>query len=121
MKEENPAGITLPRRSAMLKQLLDLWYVRLEVVAETEESLQQARTLLILDQAGRIPYLQYNTQTEQLELEIKTDRDPLELKAALESIKEGQELCGETSCRVTHVVPPQLAHRVFEQHANAGP
>ena len=74
----------------MLKQLLDLWYVRLEVVAETEESRQQARTILILDQAGRIPYLQYNRQAEQLE--IKTDRDPLELKAALESIKELQVL-----------------------------
>ncbi|CAE7306756.1 unnamed protein product [Symbiodinium microadriaticum] len=84
---ETGKGADKFRRSAMLKQLLDLWYVRLEVVAETEESLQQARTLLILDQAGRIPYLQYNTQTEQLELEIKTDRDPLELKAALESIK----------------------------------
>ncbi|CAE7873293.1 Ano10 [Symbiodinium necroappetens] len=90
MKEENPTGLTLPRRSAMLKQLLDLWYVRLEVVAETEESLRQARTMLILDQAGRIPYLQYNRQTEQLE--IKTDRDPMELKAALECIKELQDL-----------------------------
>ena len=60
----------------MLKQLLDLWYVRLEVVAETEASRQQARTMLILDQAGRIPYLQHNRQAEQLE--IKTDRDPLD-------------------------------------------
>ena len=74
MKEENPTGLTLPRRAAMLKQLLDLWYILLEVVAETEESLSQAKNMLILNQAGQVPYLQYNRQTEQLE--IKPDREP---------------------------------------------
>ncbi|CAE7941755.1 Rptn, partial [Symbiodinium sp. KB8] len=53
MKEDNPTGLTLPRRAAMLKQLLDLWFIRLEVVAETEESLSQAKNMLILNQAGQ--------------------------------------------------------------------
>ena len=90
MKEDNPTGLTLPRRAAMLKQLLDLWFIRLEVVAETEESLSQAKNMLILNQAGQVPYLQYNRQTEQLE--IKPDREPMELKTVLETIKELQDL-----------------------------
>ncbi|CAE7680914.1 unnamed protein product, partial [Symbiodinium microadriaticum] len=90
MKEDNPTGLTLPRRAAMLKQLLDLWHIRLEVVAETEESLSQAKNMLILNQAGQVPYWQYNRQTEQLE--IKPDREPMELKTVLEIIKELQDL-----------------------------
>ena len=90
MKEDNPAGLTLPRRAAMLKQLLDLWFIKLEVVAETEESLSQAKKMLILNQAGQVPYLQYNRQTEQLE--IKPDREPMELKTVLETIKELKDL-----------------------------
>ena len=55
-----------------------------------QESLNQAKKMLILNPEGQIPYLQYNRQTEQLE--IKPDREPMELKTVLEILKELKDL-----------------------------
>ena len=73
----------------MLKQVMDVWYTRLEAVQEDEESREQAQTMLILDKDGRIPHLQYNRQTQQME--IKPEPPP-ELPAAPIMIGELKDL-----------------------------
>ncbi|CAE7197907.1 unnamed protein product [Symbiodinium sp. CCMP2592] len=89
-KEQTPEQLTLPMRSALLHQLVDVWYTRMEAVPQTEESRQNAREMLILDSSGNVPYLQYNREEQRLE--IKTDRDPMTLERTLEILRELKDL-----------------------------
>ncbi|CAE7513346.1 unnamed protein product [Symbiodinium sp. CCMP2592] len=89
-KEQTPEQLTLPMRSALLHQLVEVWYTRMEAVPQTEESRQNAREMLILDSSGNVPYLQYNR--EEQKLEIKKDRDPMTLERTLEMLLELKDL-----------------------------
>ncbi|CAE7436778.1 unnamed protein product [Symbiodinium sp. CCMP2456] len=89
-KENSPESMTLPLRSAMLRQLLEIWHTRLDAISNTEGSMAQAREMLILDTSGRVPYLQYNRESK--EMEIKADQDPMTLAIALDIVKELSDL-----------------------------
>ncbi|CAE7742200.1 unnamed protein product [Symbiodinium sp. CCMP2456] len=69
-KEEMPETLTMPLRSA--------------------ESIANAKEMLILNEDNKVPYLQYNSQEKKME--IKTDREPMELSDVREHLKDLQGL-----------------------------
>lgn len=85
-KEQQPETLTLPLRTAMLHHLLELWFNRMETVDQSEEGIENARELLILNADGKVPYLQYNAKEKKLE--IKPDREPMEVAEVKTTLKE---------------------------------
>ncbi|CAE7239329.1 unnamed protein product [Symbiodinium sp. CCMP2456] len=85
-KEQQPETLTLPLRTAMLHHLLELWFNRMETVNQSEEGIENAQELLILNAEGKVPYLQCNAKEKKLE--IKPDRDPMEVAEVKIMLKE---------------------------------
>ena len=85
-KSEHPETLTLPLRAWLLKHWVDLLHQRMEAVMESEQTLQQAKELLILDEACNVPYLEWN-RTER-KMQIKKDRDPMTLTQVLELLRQ---------------------------------
>ncbi|CAE7380059.1 unnamed protein product, partial [Symbiodinium microadriaticum] len=90
MKKETPALLTLPLRAWLLKHWVDLMLKRVEMIMTSEETVQQAKDMLILDEQCNIPYLEWNRTTRALQ--VKRDRDPMTLTQVLELLKTMQHL-----------------------------
>ena len=90
MKKETPALLTLPLRAWLLKHWVDLMHERVEMIMTSEETIQQAKDMLILDEQCNVPYLEWNRTTRALQ--VKRDRDPMTLTQVLELLKTMQTL-----------------------------
>ncbi|OLP80198.1 hypothetical protein AK812_SmicGene39423 [Symbiodinium microadriaticum] len=90
MKKEQPEIITLPLRTWLLKHWVDLMLQRMEAVMQSEDTIRQAKEMLILDESCNVPYLEWNPSERKLR--IKKDRDPMTLSQVLELLKQMQIL-----------------------------
>ncbi|OLP82724.1 hypothetical protein AK812_SmicGene36598 [Symbiodinium microadriaticum] len=90
MKKETPALLTLPLRAWLLKHWVDRMPKRVEMIMTSEETIQQAKDMLILDEQCNVPYLEWNRTTRALQ--VKRDRDPMTLTQVLELLKTMQTL-----------------------------
>ncbi|CAE7419959.1 unnamed protein product [Symbiodinium sp. KB8] len=90
MKKETPELLTLPLRAWLLKHWVDLMLKRMEMIMTSEETIKQAKDMLILDDQCNVPYLEWNRSSRSLQ--IKTDRDPMTLSQVLEALKAMQLL-----------------------------
>ncbi|OLP89870.1 hypothetical protein AK812_SmicGene28628 [Symbiodinium microadriaticum] len=61
-----------------------------EMIMTSEETIQQAKDMLILDEQCNVPYLEWNRTTRALQ--VKRDRDPMTLTQVLELLKTMQTL-----------------------------
>ncbi|CAE7845917.1 unnamed protein product, partial [Symbiodinium necroappetens] len=90
MKKETPELLTLPLRAWLLKHWVDLMLKRMEMIMTSEDTIKQAKDMLILDDQCNVPYLEWNRSTRSLQ--IKRDRDPMTLSQVLEALKAMQLL-----------------------------
>ncbi|CAE7438288.1 unnamed protein product, partial [Symbiodinium necroappetens] len=90
MKKETPELLTLPLRAWLLKHWVDLMLKRMEMIMTSEETIKQAKDMLILDDQCNVPYLEWNRSSRSLQ--IKKDRDPMTLSQVLEALKAMQLL-----------------------------
>ena len=86
MKKETPALL----RAWLLKHWVDLMLKGVEMIMTSEETIQQAKDMLLLDDQCNVPYLEWNRNTRALQ--IKRDRDPITLTQVLELLKAMQTL-----------------------------
>jgi len=89
-KTNSPEKLTLSLRATLLNRFMTVWHQRLESCIATEEARKQAQELLIINEDGTVPYLQYNRTA--MKLEIKTDRDPIQMEEVLRIVKEVGDL-----------------------------
>eukprot|EP00439_Symbiodinium_sp_Y106_P082565 s202_g22.t1 len=85
-KETSPQELTISVRAMLMQRFMEVWLNRLEACTQTADSKAQAEQLLILNAEGKVPYLQYNRTTKTME--VKMDREPLELDEVKKMIKE---------------------------------
>ncbi|CAE7764519.1 unnamed protein product [Symbiodinium sp. CCMP2592] len=85
-KEEMPNTLTMPLRVALLLQFLEIWHSRMGMIDKSEDSIANAKEMLILNADNKVPYLQYNAQEKKME--IKPDREPMELEEVMECLKD---------------------------------
>ncbi|CAE7375731.1 unnamed protein product [Symbiodinium necroappetens] len=90
MKKETPELLTLPLRAWLLKHWVDLMLKRMEMIMTSEDTIKQAKDMLILDDQCNVPYLEWNRSSRSLQ--IKKDRDPMTLSQVLEALKAMQLL-----------------------------
>ena len=90
MKKEAPEQLTLPLRAWLMKHWVDTMLKRMNMIMTSEETIQQAKDMLILDEQCNVPYLEWDSGERRLR--IKRDRDPMTLSQVLELLKEMQVL-----------------------------
>ena len=86
----DPAAITLPLRAVLLQHLLAVMAKRLEECTKTEQTLKEARDMLILDDRNQVPYLGWDREEQRLR--IRPDKEPMTLEQAKTLLTELQTL-----------------------------
>ncbi|CAE7553320.1 unnamed protein product [Symbiodinium sp. CCMP2592] len=89
-KTDKPEEITLPLRAVLLQHLLTVMTQRLAECTKTEQTLQEARDMMILDSQNNVPYLGWDKKDQCLK--VRTDKEPMTLDQAAKLLQELQAL-----------------------------